>query len=235
MHARLALPLAAALAAGSLAAAGCGDDAEPSPAAEKPAAMTMTHRHDAGGSGPTNTGAAELRAGLTALLQEHVYLAGTAVSTGLAQGLDSKAFGAAAGTLDRNSEDLSAAIGSVYGDAAGKRFLGLWRAHIGFFVNYAKAKASGDAAGARAARRDLDGYREQFGAFLASANPNLTQAAVAAELRPHVQTLFAAIDAAAAKDPAVTMKLRAAASHMPHTADTLAAAIVKQYPERFRG
>ena len=54
-------------------------------------------------SNPTETGAAELRSGLTHLLQEHVYLAGIAFTQGVGQGLDSKEFEASAATLDQNS------------------------------------------------------------------------------------------------------------------------------------
>lgn len=82
---------------------------------------------------------------------------------------------------------------------------------------------------------DLDGYRADFGAFLASANPNLTKDAVAQELIPHVQSLFDAIDAAVAKSTDVYPKLMTAASHMPMTADILAGAIAKQFPDKFPG
>ena len=85
------------------------------------------------------------------------------------------------------------------------------------------------------AQADLDGYRADFGAFLASANPNLTKDAVADELTPHVSSLFAAIDAQAAKDPSATDKLQVAAAHMPGTAAVLAGAIVKQFPDKFPG
>jgi hypothetical protein len=42
----------------------------------------------------------------------------------------------AIGALADNTSQLGAAIGSVYGPAAQAQFLKLWRAHIGFFVNY---------------------------------------------------------------------------------------------------
>jgi hypothetical protein len=121
----------------------------------------------------------------------------------------------------------------VYGAPAGKQFLALWRAHIGFFVDYAKAKAAGNAKAAQAAKRRLDGYRQDFGAFIASANPNLPKQAVAAELKPHVQSLLAVIDAAVAKSPSTFDKLHVAADHMPMTADILAAGIAKQFPDKF--
>jgi hypothetical protein len=140
---------------------------------------------------------------------------------------------AAADTLDQNSIALSDAIGSVYGKDAGKQFLALWRDHIGFFVDYTKAKAEGDKQAARAAREKLDGYRAEFGAFIASANPNLSEEAVADELKPHVNSLFDTIDAVIAGDTEVFEKLRTAAAHMPDTAKVLAGAIAKQYPDKY--
>jgi hypothetical protein len=218
----------AALCALALGAAGCGNSDDGSGSAAS--AKTTTH---ASHTASADSGASTLRASLTALLEDHVYLAGLAVNAGVGSGLDSAAFKAAAGTLDENSVELSNAIASVYGDAAGKQFLALWRRHIGFFVDYTKAKATKDAAGVSKAKADLDGYRAQFGAFLASANPNLTKKAVADDLKPHVQTLFDAIDAVIAKSPTVFDKLKTAASHMPMTADILASAIVKQFPDKF--
>src|SRR3954468_20646403 len=105
------------LAAG-LFAAGCGDDKSSS---KSPSSSAGAMQHTATAS--TGSGASDLRASLTSMLQEHVYLAGIAVSQGVAQGLDSKQFTAAANTLDANSQALADAIGSVYGDDAGKQFL----------------------------------------------------------------------------------------------------------------
>ena len=59
----------------------------------------------------TDTGAAQLLAGLTAQLQEHVYLASAATNAALNGG----DFNAAAAALDVNSVALSKSIGSVYG------------------------------------------------------------------------------------------------------------------------
>jgi hypothetical protein len=219
-----------ALAALAVGATGCGEDEKNETSSGGTAqAASMDSRSGAA----TETGAAELRATLTAGLQEHVYLAGIAISTGVGAGLDSAEFKAAAGTLDKNSIALSEAIGSVYGGEAGKQFLALWRDHIGFFVDYTKAKATGDAKGAQAAKQGLNDYRAEFGAFIASANPNLTQKAVADELKPHVNSVFTTIDAVVAKSPKTFDLLQEAASHMPTTANVLAGAIAKQYPDKF--
>jgi len=179
--------------------------------------------------GDINAGGAELRAGLTALLNEHVYLATFATGEAIRGG----DFEGAAGGLDENSVALSEAIGSVYGDEAGGAFLELWRTHIGFFVEYTQARAAGDDAAAEAAAAELDGYRTDFGAFLASANDNFTVDGVAEELIPHVESVFAVIDAQVAGDAEQWSLMREAAGHMPHTALTLASGIEAQSPDQF--
>ena len=217
----------AVLAATSLIAVGCGGDDEESTAATPGAETTEMAKPAASEKNATETGAAELRATLTAGLNEHVYLAGIAITQGLNNGLDSGEFKAAAGTLDQNSVALSEAIGSVYGGDAEKGFLTIWRDHIRMFVDYA--------AGKKGAEKELDEYRTAFGAFLEGANPNLTQEAVAEELKPHVASVIAVIDSAKAKDGKTYDLLMEAASHMPQTANVLAGAIAKQMPDKFSG
>ena len=182
------------------------------------------------------TGSSALRATLSTQLQEHVYLAGIATGAALQDGPTSAAFKAAAATLDLNSQDLAASVASVYGDAAGKTFLALWRKHIGFFVDYTVGLASNDKAMQAKALKDLDGYRADFGAFIESATGGiLSKDAVATELKTHIQTLAAAIKAQAAGSPTAFALLRTAAMHMPMTADVLAGAFAKQFPEKFSG
>jgi hypothetical protein len=144
--------------------------------------------------------AATLRARLTYDLQEHVYLAGIAVFTAYTAegGTDSEAFTAAAGILDANSEALAEKIGSLAGQEQGTAFLELWREHIGFFVDYAEAQASGDAEAAEQALMDLDGYRPQAGEFFDEiSGGELPAADIAEGLGMHVETLAGAIDSMA--------------------------------------
>jgi hypothetical protein len=182
----------------------------------------------------SGTKASALRSALNNLLQEHVYLAAAATGAAL-DGRDAE-FKAAAGALDQNSVAISKAIGSVYGADAERAFLPLWRRHIGFAVDYTVGVASRDKAKADRAVSDLVGYTEDFGAFLASANPNLPKTVVADLVKHHVVTLKEVIDAQASKDPAKAyMALRTAAGHMSMIADPLAEAIVKQFPDKFTG
>lgn len=233
MSKRLLMLLALVLSLG-LIAAGCGDDDSDEGSDEAPAPSTENQDGDVAG---TDFGAAELRATLTAGLQEHVYLAGVAFTTAAATGFESDETGLAVEALDKNSVALSEAIGSVYGDDAADTFLTAWRDHIGNFVAYAQAKAEGDNKGAKKAVQDLDGYRAAFGEFFAGANPDsgLTGDAVADELVPHVETVLELIDSVLAGDADVFEKLRAAAGEMPGTAEVLSTTIKGQFPDMFSG
>jgi DNA-binding transcriptional regulator YdaS (Cro superfamily) len=156
---------------------------------------------------------------------------------GVQFGLDSDAFGAAAGALDENSVDLSKAIESVYGADAGKAFLDSWRKHIGFFVDYTAGQATGDKDMAARARKNLDGYRQDFGELIEDATEGaLSKKAVADALKPHVASTLAAIDAVVGvKKANGFLLLKKAAAHMPHVADALSGAIAGQFPEKFDG
>ena len=178
------------------------------------------------------TKAAELRASLNYLMGEHILLASSATGAALA-GREAQ-FKAAAAALDSNSVDISKAIGSVYGQGAQDAFLPLWRRHIGFVVDYTVGVATRDQAKQQKAVEDLVGYSQDFGAFLASANPNLPKDVVAGLVKDHILTLKPVIDAQAAGDqPKVYTLLRSATGHMRMIADPLAEAIVKQFPQKF--
>ena len=176
--------------------------------------------------------AADLRTGLNQLFQEHIYLAGAA--TGAALGGRNAEFTAAAGALDANSVAIARAIGSVYGADAEAAFLPLWRRHIGFVVDYTTGLATKDAQKQQKAVTELLGYTNDLAAFLSSANPNLPKAAVAELVKGHILSLKAAIDAQAAGDqPLAFLKLREAAGHMQMIGDPIAAAIARQFPQKF--
>ena len=226
---RTSLKLAAVAVGVALAATACGgsgDDAADAAAASPSAAADAGAETTAVGQAATTTKAAALRAGLTYLLEEHVQLAGIATGTAIAKKGDLKdpAVQAAVGALDANTIALGKAIGSAY-PAAEKPFLASWRQHIGFFVDYTLGKATKNAAMVDKAKTGLDGYRTSFGQLINSVVPELPADAVANELKPHVASLFAAIDAQVAGDPKQFQLLQDAANHMPATAAILAGGI----------
>ena len=218
----------AAVALGlALTATACGSS-DDNDTASPAASMSAPASSAAVGTAATTTKGAELRAGLTYLLEEHVQLAGIATGTALAKKGDLKdpAVKAAVAALDANSVALSKAVGSAYPKAEAP-FLASWRQHIGFFVDYTLGKATMSDAKVTKAKKDLDGYRTSFGQLISSVVPELPADAVAEELKPHVASLFTAIDAVVAGDATAFTKLQTAAGHMPGTASTLAGGIAR--------
>lgn len=180
----------------------------------------------------TDTKPAGLRALLNNLEAEHVDLASAATRAGF----DGDAsFNAAAGALGKNTDNLSAAIASVYGDEAGAKFKEIWASHIGFFVDYTVAAKGGDKAGMDKAVENLNGYVEAISSFLSGANPNLPKDAVAQLVTEHVGLLKEAVDKHGAGDFAGSYdaQSRARVQITTKIADTLAGAIVKQSPDKF--
>jgi hypothetical protein len=175
----------------------------------------------------TNTPAAQLYAALDQLLREHVDLTVAVVQTAVAAGgnLKNAEVQGAIAALGQNTDDLGAAIGAIYGKAAEARFLQLWRAHIGFFVNYTLGVATHNQMEVATAQRDLEGYIAQFAAFMSSAT-KLPVAALEADLKGHVETLEAAINAIVEKSPNAGAAIEMAARHMDGTAQVLAEGIV---------
>lgn len=179
----------------------------------------------------TDTKAADLRVVLNGLQQEHVSLAAAATRAGFD---GAKNFDSAAMSLDNNSKDLAAAVGSVYGEEAGNTFYEIWNSHIGFFVDYTVAAKAGDQAGMDKAVQNLNGYVDGISTFFSEANPNLPKEAVAQLVGEHVGLLKAAVDSYGAGDiEASYAKEREARTQIGTIANTIAGAIVKQSPDKF--
>ena len=191
--------------------------------------MTMSHMgHRTASTSASRITAADLRVTLDRLLGEHAVLAMNATNLGVT---GSKAFPAGAKSLDRNSVEISRAIGSIYGAKAAKTFLDgpfQWRAHIGFFVDYTVALAKKDKAGQAKAVANLKTYTVKHGDFLAGAT-GLPRLAVRNDLLGHVLELKTQLDDyAAGRYAKAADDYRHAYAHMFMTGDLLAGAIAKQ-------
>jgi hypothetical protein len=229
---RKLLSFAAPLLALGLVGTACAEKQSASDS-QRPAASEST-------APKAKTASADLRAGLTGLLTEHVYLASEA--TGAALRGDTKNFEAYAAALngpsDSNSADLVAAVESAYGPEVGKAFDGLWRSegHIPAFVAYTQAVAKDDKAAADKAVKDLMGYAKTFGTTMNSVNSNLPADAVENAVKMHATTLKAVVDAQKAGDATKTYAaLREAYHHMGETAAVIADATAKKFPDKFEG
>ncbi len=178
----------------------------------------------------TDTKAASLRVALNNALSEHIELASPALRA---------VFDGAPSTdgvvkaLDENSVAIATAVDSVY-PGSKDNFLELWRAHIGFFVDYTKAAKAGDQAGMEKARANLEGYTDQASTFFSEANSNLPKDSLKAGLQTHLNQVIEIVNAYGAKDYEKSYSLqREADVHMQMFADTLSGAIVKQSPDKF--
>ncbi|WNS80651.1 copper amine oxidase [Domibacillus sp. DTU_2020_1001157_1_SI_ALB_TIR_016] len=194
----------------------------------------MNHQNKAAAaSQSTATPAAELRITLDTALTEHAFLAVEAMRKG-ADG--AKDFDQTAAALMANSDDIAAAVSSVYGDEAGKQFLDIWNSHINYLVDYVKATGAGDAAAKQAALDKLEEYKKEQAAFFATATEDrLPESALVEGLSMHLNQLVGAFDAYTAGDfeTAYTHE-REAIHHMSMFAETLSVVIAGQFPDKFK-
>ncbi|HEX6758569.1 MAG TPA: hypothetical protein VF086_09195 [Propionibacteriaceae bacterium] len=205
-----------------------GTETSPSSVPSVSTTHSPSHSPTTSSTAPDTTEAAALRATLTSLLSDHVWLAGNALDTAVKQKGDLKdpQVVGAVKALDANSVALAKTLGSVYPDAE-KPFLASWRQHIGFFVDYTLGKATKNDKEVAKAKANLDAYRTSFGELINSVVPELPADAVGEELIPHVDSLFAAIDASVAGKPDYQTRLATAADHMVMTAEILAGGMAK--------
>ncbi|WP_422124274.1 copper amine oxidase [Planococcus sp. X10-3] len=182
----------------------------------------------------TATPAAELRIALDTVLTEHAFLA---IET-MRKGADGAAdFDQASATLLANSDDIAAAVTSVYGEEGGAAFLEIWNSHIGYFVDYVVATGEGDQAAKDAALAELEEYKvEQAEFFDTATEGNLPAAAVKEGLDVHVNQLITIFDQYVAGDfEAAYAGEREAIYHMSMFAESLSIAITTQFPDKFEG
>ncbi|MEO7836662.1 MAG: hypothetical protein ABIS21_03345, partial [Acidimicrobiales bacterium] len=181
--------------------------------------------------GGVRSPAAGLRANLTHLLQEHVFLTG--ITANLA--LQAKDPAAATAVLDANTAALGETFGRLYDDVAAERFLALWNNKASLFVRFAQATTAADQTALAAVKDELAVYQSDFATFVNEINPQLAADALKTDAGAHVSAVLAAITAQAKNDPTAPEKLKDAAAVMPRTGAVLAAGIVKQMPTAFAG
>ncbi|AZB44702.1 copper amine oxidase [Bacillus sp. FJAT-42376] len=195
---------------------------------------SMNHSGNMKMSAEVSNPAIDLRANLDAILSEHAYLAVVAMQ----KGIDGKEdFDAAAAQLNENTEALSAAVGSVYGEEAGNAFKEIWGSHIGYFVDYVKATAAKDEDGKMQAKKELDEYRSEQAQFLDKATGGRLKAKDLEEgLKMHVNELITAFDSYTEKDYDTTYStVRESIKHMYGVGKALSWAITDQFPDKFEG
>lgn len=132
-----------------------------------------------------------------------------------------------------NAKQIADAVGSFYGDAAGKKMLELLAGHWGGVKNLTDAQKKGDAAGVTKAMSELSTNADAIAKFLSGANPNLPDSAVKGLLMTHAahhQTLTGEIMKGDTAGAAKTWS--AMQAHMNTLADALSDGIAKQFPQK---
>jgi hypothetical protein len=132
--------------------------------------------------------------------------------------------------LDENSDSLTEAISSIYGERVGRRFADIWDRHIGLLLDYGAAVREDDAEEQRNARDGLSAYMTELGELLAKINPGLDAAQEAQALQAHIDQIAAFAEGDYADAFA---SHRIAFSHMFELGDHLALEIVRQHPKQF--
>jgi hypothetical protein len=187
----------------------------------------------AGGSGPVGRQSEAMSGGertFEELLGHHVFLMARSMRTQALNQPDSdQAFQDA---LVSNTDQLSAAIGSLYGEQHTAPFRQLWYQHVFLLLGYARSVAQGNSAARDDAKSGLEQYRTDYGAFIESMTAGAIPAGTAADnLRAHLEHLTSYIDAYIAGDYATAYAVqRAGYAHMFPTAATLASGATPPAP-----
>lgn len=178
--------------------------------------------------------ASDLRANLVALGTQHMDLTNQAIDAALDGSPNADA---AKADLIKNGTEISGAIGSVYGKDAQTKFQDIWNLHLNDFVKYAVASKSGDTAGKTAALQDIQtGYTVPISQLLSGANPNLPEKTLESAFGEHIDMTAQMIDNHVKGDYTAEANLREqSVEHLKGLMSTLSGAIVKQYPDKFKG
>lgn len=146
----------------------------------------------------------QLRSALTRLLGEHVGLALTTLRAG-ATGADD--FPAAADALNANTTDVTAAVGSLFGEPGAAQFLELWADHLDLLGTYAADVGAGRADRRSAVQDDLRDWQLRFATFIETATGNRVAAPDLAAALLDLDDLLLQVDAFAAGDFAGAQEL----------------------------
>jgi hypothetical protein len=192
--------------------------------------------HSSMSSMSTSSGnkASDLRANLVALGTQHMDLTDQAVDAALDSSPNADATKA---DLIKNGTEISAAIGSVYGKDAQTKFQDIWNLHLNGFVKYAVASKGGDEAAKAAALQEINvGYTKPISQLLSTANPNLPEKTLEDGFNEHIDMTAQMIDNHVKGDYTAEANLREqSVEHLKGLMTTLSGAIVKQYPDKFKG
>ncbi len=139
----------------------------------------------------------------------------------------------AADAVVDNAKQISAAVGSFYGQAGGDQMMSLLAGHWGAVKAMTDARIKGDEAAATKAMADLNANAAEIAKFLSGANPNLPEETVLGLMVAHGAHHSAQVNLIVKGDTAgEAAEWQAMQDHMDMIADALAGAIAKQFPDK---
>ena len=139
----------------------------------------------------------------------------------------------AADAVVENAKQISGAVGSFYGQAAGDQMMTLLAGHWGAVKTMTDERIKGDEAAANKAMSDLNANASEIAKFLAGANPNLPENTVFGLLLAHGAHHSAQVNLIVKGDTdGEAAEWKAMQDHMDMIADALAGAIAKQFPDK---
>lgn len=221
MNSRLSLSFRALRVALGLAATLAGLQAGASPAL----AQAMPH-HKVGASA-----ADTLRQDMRDLWSDHVIWTRAYVISAVADQPDAQA---AATRLLKNQEDIGAAVGKIYGKAAGDQLTTLLKEHIMIAVDVIKHAKSGDKAAFATTDAKWARNGDDIADFLSQANPHWPRATLRQMMKMHLSTTTDEVVARLTKNwDADVRAFDAVYDHILAMADALSEGIIKQFPGKF--
>ena len=175
--------------------------------------------------------APQLQATLRELWHGHVvHTRDYALATHAGNAADAKS---AADAVVDNAKQISAAVGSFYGDAGGDQMMTLLAGHWGAVKAMTDARIKGDETAADKAMADINSNAAEIAKFLSDANPNLPEETVLGLMVAHGAHHSAQVNLIVKGDTAgEAAEWKAMQDHMDMIADALAGAIAKQFPEK---
>ena len=137
--------------------------------------------------------------------------------------------------LTKNTDDITGAIGLMYGPVGARSFGQQWAHHTQFLMNYADALSRDDRDGMQLARENLHDYEHDNAALLDTATAgNAPQAAVEAMLTTHVRQMIDALNSSPNHNEQThSASVATARKYAQLIGATLAAAVAAQQPQAF--
>ncbi|MCS0790012.1 glycosyltransferase [Cytobacillus firmus] len=138
--------------------------------------------------------------------------------------------------LLKNQEDIGNSIKPYYGDAAGNKLTELLKEHIVIAGDIVEAAKSGQGAKVNQLNKEWHRNAVDIAAFLSGANPNLQNEDVKKLLYTHLELVTDDLTASLVKDwDARIVSIDDGITHIIMMADAISDAVVKQFPDKFKG